>query len=241
MKNNGFLNALAILFILSVLIAGCKQTEENPIKTTEEEFVDTGALVVESFPSLAQVYIGEEYGGDTPLTLYNLPVGQYNLIIKKNGYVDIKMTVTIKVGKTEEIDATLKPIAVEEPKPKAEEKMPENVSAMPQRNKINLSNFAMYFDFDKMQFTERITDKSDLFSRKYDTYIHFTALTPTKINVVNKPINEVKKWDCIFADTTVMALFSGQTLCVKTAEGSIVAIGGSWQTSPTELEWVLFD
>ena len=107
----------------------------------------------------------------------------------------------------------------------------------PKLNKINLSAFVMYYDFDKIEFTEIRTDGSDLFSRKYDNYVHFTALVPNKINLLNKPVKDAQKEDCIFGDTAVAQLFSGQTLCVKTGNGNILAIGGVWETSPVELEW----
>lgn len=154
-----------------------------------------------------------------------------------------KKTVSIKVGRTGEIDVALIPI-VEEAKQKTEEPVKEiekpaettaQDTSAAKLNKINLSSFAMYYDFDNMQFTETRTEGSDLFSRKYDNYVHFTTLNPTKINVLNKPISEAAKEDCIFSDTVVAQLFSAQTLCVKTAS-SIFAVGGTWQAMPTELE-----
>lgn len=244
MKNNNFLNNVVIFIIISIFIVGCKIAKEEPIAETIEEIVDTGALTVESIPNLAQVYIGEEYRGDTPLELYNLPVGQYDITIKKEGYADFKKTINVKVGRTEEIDATLTPIlkeekVIEEKKP-VEEVKPQNASIpAPQLSRINLSSFAMYYDFDKMEFTELRTEGSDLFSRKYDNYLHFTTLVPTKIHVINKPINQVEKEDCIFADTAVAQVFSGQTLCIKTGAGNVIVIGGSWQTAPSELKLIL--
>jgi hypothetical protein len=241
MKNKNILNIIVFLIIVFIFIVGCKVGQKET-RETIEEVVDTGALVVESSPILAQVYIGEEYRGDTPLSLYNIPVGQYDITVKKEGFVDFKKTINIKVGRTEEIDATLTQIV----KPEAEEKKPEEpTEKMPEipakLNKINLSSFAMYYDFDKMEFTELRTEGSDLFSRKYNTYVHFTALIPTKINVINKPINEIQKEDCIFGDTAVTPVFSGQTLCIKTGSGIILAIGGIWQTMPTEVELVIFN
>ena len=239
------LNILIFLAIFSIFAAGCKTAEKEAIETKEGQAADTGALVVESSPGLAHVYIGEEYKGDTPVSLYNLPVGSYEITIRREGYADFKKTASIKVGRTEEIDATLKPLT--EAKPKAEEPAkemekpygtaPQDTSIpAPKLNKINLSSFAMYYDFDKMIFTEIRTEGSSLFSRKYNTYLYFTALVPTKVNVVNKPIGEVAKEDCIFSDTAVAQLFSAQTLCVKTGSGKIVALGGIWQAMPTELE-----
>lgn len=239
------LDILIFLAIFSIFVAGCEVEKKEAIETREEQAVDTGALSVESFPGLSQVYIGEEYKGDTPVNLYNMPVGSYEITIRKEGYADFKKTIAIKVGRTEEIDATLKPLTeampkTEEPTKEIEkpaETAPQDTSILaPKLNKINLSSFAMYHDFDGMEFTETRTGGSDLFSRKYENYVHLTALVPTKVNVLNKPISEVAKEDCIFADIGVAQLFSAQTLCVKTGAGRVVAIGGVWQAMPTELE-----
>ena len=61
-----------------------------------------------------------------------------------------------------------------------------------------------------------------------------------KIYLLNKPVNEVQKEDCIFSDSAVATVYSGQTLCVNTMEGNVAAIGGTWQEMPTELEWKMF-
>jgi hypothetical protein len=234
-----------IFLAIAFALAGCKAAEKQEAGL-QEEIVDTGSILVESSPGLAEVYIGEEYKGDTPVSLYNLPVGKYELTIRKKGYEDFKKTATIKVGRTEEIDATL--IPAEEEKPKAEEpakeaeKPGENAiqnapeQAKAATTKINLSSFSMYHDFDRMEFTQARTEGSDLFSRKYDVYVHFTALVPAKINVIGKPINEAAKEDCIFSDTAVAQLFSGQSLCIKTGAGKVIAVGGTWQGMPSELE-----
>lgn len=233
------------LFILVMLVSCTQKERESETEQQEGQIVDSGILFVDSSPSSAQVYVNGELKGDTPLSLYNLPVGFYNVAVKKVGYRDFEKTIAVKVGRTEEINAELSPLSaakgiVEEKKP-IEDAEPKNIPAQaPAFNKVNLSSFAMYYDFEKNQFTDIRTDKSDLFSRKYDTYVHFTALTPSKINVLNKPIKDVQKEDCIFSDVGVATLFSGQTLCVKTVEGSVVAIGGTWQAQPSELEWVLF-
>lgn len=240
MPNKNIINVLAFLAVFSILASGCQATK--PVEKPEENAIDTGILIVESVPGSAHVYIDGEFKGETPLKLYNIPVGAYTVVIKKEGYADFEGIATVKVGRAEEIDAVLaelatKPAEDEKPVEKAEE-ITINAS-IPKLNKINLSSFAMYYDFEAMQFSEIRTDKSDLFSRKYDTYVHFTALTPAKVNLLNKPISDVQKEDCIFSDDAVAIIYSGQSLCVKTAEGSVVAIGGSWKESPAELEWAL--
>jgi len=231
---------LALLIIFSIFVSGCKAEEKKQVTETTEEVVDTGVLVVESSPSSAQVYVSEEFKGDSPVTLYNLPVGKYDITVKKEGYADFKKTATVKVGKTEKVDVTLNPV-VEETKPtlkEPEKPAQENVpTPAAQLNKINLSSFAMYFDLDNKLFTEIRTEKTDIFARRYDTYVYFTALAPAKIYVLDKPLKDITKEDCIFSDTAATTLFSKQTICVKTMEGAVFAV--SWQASPTELEWAL--
>ena len=227
---------MVILIILAILIAGCKTAEQAPAEKTEE-IVDSGVLAVQSSPSSAQVYVNGEFKGITPFTFNNMPVGTYNVVVKKDGFNDFKREVTIIVGRTEEIDATLTPMALEEQKPV--ERTGENAPVETNKlNKIELSIFAMYYDFENVKFSNTRTDTSDLFSRKYDTYVNFVAITPAKIKSISKPIKDVTKDDCASIDGAVVQLNSDQTLCVKTIEGNIFAVGGSWNTTPSQLEWV---
>lgn len=228
---------LALLYaILILIIFGCVQPEEAPVTEQMEEVTDTGILVIESAPSEAQVYVDNELKGQTPLTIYNFPVGTYKVLVKKDGYSDFEKTIAVKVGLTEEVDAALNPVKKAEPKPtEKEETMPQKESAV---NKINLSSFALYLDFEKRLFTETRTEKSDLFSRKYDTYLDIVALTPAKMKATNMPLSTMNRADCINADTTVVQLYSKQTLCVITVEGNYFALGGSWEKTPVELEFV---
>ncbi|MBI2656662.1 PEGA domain-containing protein [Candidatus Woesearchaeota archaeon] len=250
MEKRSILTILIFSVFLVILLYGCQPAEKKP-EEKPEEAADTGVLVIGSSPSQAQVYVDAEFKGNTPLELDNMPVGTYDVVVKKEGYADFEKTVNVKAGRTGQIDAELNLLAPakgveEKPKEKpveehAEMPQPENASAPTLKSsKINLSSFAMYYDFEKAQFAETRADKSDLFSRKYDTYVHFTALTPAKIYVLNKPVKDVQKEDCIFSDNAVSIVYSGQTLCVKTIEGNVAAIGGTWQTTPTMLEWVLF-
>ena len=245
MEKKSVVIILISLIFLGIFFAGCQSAEKKP-EEKPEEVVDTGMLAVDSYPANAHVYVNGEFKGDTPLNLYNLPIGAYDIVVKKEGYANFEKTANVKVGRTEEIYAELNALSVkgaEEKKPveKPVEVVAENLTAKtPNLKKINLSSFAMYYDFEREEFTEIRTDKSDLFSRRYDTYVHFTALEPTKICIINKPITDVTKEDCIFGDTEIAPLFSGQTLCANTGEGAVVAIGGIWKESPTELEWVKF-
>ncbi len=237
MKNKSIINLLVFITILYILIAACAQQVEKAPAEEFQEVIDTGILVVESAPSQAQVYVDGELKGQTPLTLYNFPAGAHSVIVKKGGYSDFEKAVSVKVGLTEEVDAALAPLKSEamETKPEEIQKEPDQTV---QTNKINLSSFAMYHDFENKMFTERRTEKSDLFSRKYNTYVDFAALAPAKMKILDAPLKGINKADCIDADNRIAQLYSEQTLCVITAEGNYFAVRGNWENTPTELEFV---
>lgn len=235
----------ATLLLILFFIIGCAQVqEEAPAEETEEEFVDTGVLVIESSPSDAEAYVDNELKGNTPLTLYNFPVGTYKVTIKKQGYFIFEKTVNVAVGRAEEIDAELKQIkpvdVITTDKTEAVEELPETALPSAQQNRINLSTFAMYYDVDKKIFTELRTDGSDLFSRNYNAYLDFVAMAPSRIRLLEKPLKDVAQADCLAANEGVAKLYSGQTLCVISGEGAVFALSGTWTTSPSELEIVSF-
>ena len=226
-----------IFIILIVFAAGCA-TKPEALPEEQEQFVDTGVLVIDSSPSGADVFVNNKLEGQTPLTLYNFPVGQYDIRVEKEGYLSFGKAVSVRVGATEEIDARLSPIQKEQARQEQakpeEQKQPE----IAQANKINLSSFAMYYDFENSLFTSLRSEKSDVFSRKYGTYVDFVALAPAKIEIIKKPLKEVTKSDCITTDGGVAKLYSGDSMCVVTTEGNFFALSGSWQASPSELEFV---
>ena len=241
--------SIALCLFAIVFIASCAQRAENTPVNVQEQVTDTGILSVKSIPSLAQVYVNDELKGDTPLELYNFPVGTYAITVKKTGYSDFEKSATIKVGMTEEVNAKLSPL----PAPEADMhaagenksaaiQAPENVSLPTQKlNAANInSSFIIYYDFKNGMFTPTTSGSPDAFSSNYGTYIYFTAITPSAMRAFNKPIENMKKEDCKFLTETIANLYSGQTLCVKTTDGRIAATGGSWKDNPNELKWVLF-
>lgn len=260
----------SIFIVLAVFAAGCaaKPAEAPP---EQEEFVDTGVLVIESSPGGADVFVNNKLEGQTPLTLYNFPVGQYEVRLEKEGYASFGKTASVRVGATEEIDAKLDSNKKDEPGQKvcpavcmtvyvlskgcavnecgsgcggdgidafnSEEECRAKLQQQ-QANKISLSSFAMYYDFENGLFTSLRGEKSDAFSRKYDSYVDFVALSPGKMEIIKKPLKEVSKSDCINTAGGVAQLFSGDTLCVVTIEGNFFAVSGSWEKTPAELDFV---
>ncbi|MFA5268547.1 MAG: PEGA domain-containing protein [Methanoregula sp.] len=58
----------------------------------------TGTLILDSVPSGASVYIDGSYRGMTPFALRTLSSGNYQVVLKLNGYQDYSRTVTIPAG-----------------------------------------------------------------------------------------------------------------------------------------------
>ena len=247
-ENKNFLITLVSFALLVVFAAGCVQTAEKAAKENiTEEVTDTGVLVVESSPSGAQVYVDGKLKGESPLTLYNFPVGKHEVVIKKDGYIDSKKTADLQVGMTEKVSVVLPdtekaPVKKTTEENKSVAKLPENKSiAASELKMINVSSgFIRYYDFKNAVFTETPSASPDVFSSNYGTYLYFTAYSPAKMRIVNKQIKDVKKEDCINAQDTIANLYPGQMLCVKTTKGLYAAIGGSWTTTPGNLEWELF-
>ena len=241
---------MTIIFSILVLVIlyGCKPAEKKAAQI-EEEVVDSGALTIASTPDHSAVYISDDYKGETPVELYNIAVGKYEVVIKTEGYSDFKKSVAIEVGRTAEIDATLFPLESTKDSKNTMEPSKDTTSLLAKEEsinnsdqnegKINFTGFSMYFDFEGKQFGQQRTDKSDLFVKNYENYVYFTAIVPAEVQIIQKPIKEVDKFDCIFSGTTVASLYSSQTACIKTVEGNIVAVGGAFE-KPNELQWKSF-
>ena len=79
-------------------------------------------LFFESYPPNADIYLIASGGTPTytgmktPDTVHNLPIGDYNYILKKDGYYDHTDTVTVSLGETSVI-ANLVPIPSSTPVP----------------------------------------------------------------------------------------------------------------------------
>jgi hypothetical protein len=89
--------------------------EITPVTVTlvPEKSPDTGDLQVSSSPSGAAVYLNGDYKGVTPLDdsldIVNLAPGSYTVTVKKSGYQDYAITVSIQAGKTIQMNAALQP------------------------------------------------------------------------------------------------------------------------------------
>lgn len=251
MTKKNILGILACFAFLIMIVAACSKNPE--IKPSEQnttgEAADTGILSVKSIPSPANVYVNGEIKGDTPLELYNMPVGEYKIAVKKQGYLDFEKLVALKVGRTSEVEAKLAEISPSEDKQALENKTSGQGAAQKAANEssaasLNIAvvngSFIVYYDFKNGLFTEITSGSPDVFSQNYGAYLYFTAISPSRIGAVDKPVKDATKWDCMNVAGTIGNLYSGKTLCVITAGGRVAAIGGNWTNSASKLEWQLF-
>jgi len=234
MKDNNISTVTALSLLLIFIITACAQSKE-PVTAPDEDFIETGILVVESSPVSAQVFVDGNLEGESPVTLYNFPVGLHYVVVKKEGYADFEKEANVKVGLTEEVDARLVSLeSREEALP--EEEIAEEVPQTIESNRIKLSSFAMYHDFDNNIFTETRSGNSDIFTRKYDNYVDIVALAPARIGIVSISLGSLKRIDCINSNNPVAQIYPEHALCVVSAEGDY--FGLRWDSSTDELEWV---
>ena len=240
----------ACIIILALVIIGCSSpTEEKPMET-EEEAVGTGILDVRSIPAGAQVFVDGELKGESPLMVYNLPGGSHNVAFRKQGYNDAEKPVIITPGRTEILEQTLDELSTLPNQGESQPASTSSAEAKPQAEPQArlgaiqtldlIGGFAMYYDFDNKIFGDKKTTNTDVFSKNYNTYLYFTAFYPSKLGYVDKPIEEITEDDCKLVNGVVTKLLPGQTLCVRTVEGSLAAIGGDWAAGQ-QIKWTSFD
>lgn len=68
-----------------------------------------GTLIIKSDPSAATVYLDSEIKGITPITIHNVPNGQYKVLLRLDGYKDKKDNNVNVAGDEQTIDLTLSP------------------------------------------------------------------------------------------------------------------------------------
>ena len=88
-----------------------KTKQLKPGKTTAIDFnlrPRTGSLKVSSSPAKSGVYLNGDFNGYTPLEKDPLIVGNYDLKIKKRGYVTYQSDFNLKTGQNKKVKASLK-------------------------------------------------------------------------------------------------------------------------------------
>lgn len=268
-KFNGNIIYLIIVILVVLMFIFGKRGGED-IEELEEELLGpqesagSGFLEVETVPGGAEIYVDRLYSGNSPTTVYDVSAGLRNVIIKKEGYKDYIINADITPGKKTFIEARLELIpdvidaetADDKENAEAAETIEDDVGAVgvieekeetltdipKSDNIINLGKkFLLYYDFSENSFTDKRNLQQDAFSQRYAKHLVFTRIDPANVMTVDKGIDDVKKADCLGTKGQFEFLNSGQSLCVITKEGSVAAIGGTWDsTENAELEWKMF-
>jgi serine/threonine protein kinase len=98
---------------ITATVTSVMPPETEIITTTQEPEVIAsrlGSVQLFSQPSEANIFINSQPRGKTPRTIQNLEPGDYTLSLKKAGYQDYSISVTVAAGKEEKVDATLRPL-----------------------------------------------------------------------------------------------------------------------------------
>lgn len=251
LKYNYIVILLALVIVIIIIFIFGKQIGK-PIET-EEESVGSGFVEVKTSPSDAEIYIDDEYKGVSPATIYNVPIGPRNILIKKEGYQQFQDIINIESGKKTFLEADLVLILTIEEEPDIIEETGEIVKVqeeetiveedLTQKNTIDIGlKILQYYDFSKGEFTPYKQLETDVFSKRYSTYFDFIRYSPANIKVIDKNINEVEKEDCIGIQGAIELLHSGKSLCIRTRENQILVLGGEWETTENaQLEWKELD
>lgn len=254
--NKNLIYLVIVILVILMLVLGRKGGED--VKVLEEnlgleESTGSGFLSVETMPSNAEILMDDVFSGISPTTLYNVPAGQHNVVIKKEGYEDFIREVSIEAGKktvlevplvlktqvkeanvVETVDEETGVIEIVETK--------ETLTETPKDDILNVGvNFLLYYDFSEKEFADKRSFDQDIFSQRYTRHFIFTRINPANIKAIDKGIDDVEKEDCVGIMGQFEWLYSGQSLCVITKENDIVALGGTWdETKNAELVLKVF-
>ena len=72
--------------------------------------IETGSIYVTSDPSVASIYLDDNYEGTTPKTISGVSAGSHTIKITKSGHEDHTETVTVTAGETTSVSAPLVPL-----------------------------------------------------------------------------------------------------------------------------------
>lgn len=93
------LSTLGFLAIVGGTIAIYFYSNGWRLDPFKQEFIKTGVLTVESNPSSANILVNGSNKGRTPKSI-NLPIGNYSVLVEREGYVTWSKEITIKEEKS---------------------------------------------------------------------------------------------------------------------------------------------
>ncbi|WP_010257801.1 PEGA domain-containing protein [Treponema primitia] len=93
--------------LFPVLLIGLLCITADPVMGDSIEEIAGKGLVVRSAPSMSKVFINGIERGLTPLTLENIPQGEYDIRLEKDGYAERRIWVSIRENSRLEISLNL--------------------------------------------------------------------------------------------------------------------------------------
>ena len=272
MKPNRYLIYAIIAAIVALMLILGRQPEKQEEKIEEEaqDSIGSGFIEIETSPKDADVFLDGVNRGKSPIIIGNVPAGNHEILINKEGYEDFAEQIEVNAGRKASVEAKLiakiaeKEEIPEQTTPNEDEKLPiipddaaeipaeKDETAMQEEideedsssGKINLGvKFLLYYDFSSRKFEGARPEEYDIFSKRYKDHFTFTRNNPAQMKVIDKNIADVEKEDCEGISGGYGQLASGQSVCVITKEGLVAAVGGSWleNTENVELRWKVFD
>jgi len=88
-------------------------TEESRKREEKKPVVEAprvGEMQIFSDPTGAAIFLNGQTRGTTPLTISDLALGDYEVVLKKDGHEDFSTTVAVAAGEVEKVNATLTPL-----------------------------------------------------------------------------------------------------------------------------------
>ena len=155
-----------------------------------------GFLNVNTEPMRAEIYIDGKHYGQTPKIITDLLVGVHELVLNKQGYAELKKTITITEGETLNMKETLvlgdsKPVANETARTKAEKPKKEEKTKMEKLETDKTRNIFMlnaaYSVAPELSYGLTLASV-----KKVGWYLSaMSNLDFTGLNVIDKPFDEV--------------------------------------------------
>ncbi len=252
--SNNLIYLIIVVIAILMLVLGKSGEDVDVLEENQglEESTGSGFLDIETLPGGAEIFLDDSYNGLSPLTIYNIPAGIHNVVIKKEGYEDFVSEVSVEAGRKTFLEASLvltktgevEIIETIEEAAEVIEIVEEEIPAETPKpgNIVNIGEkFLLYYDFSEKEFTDKRNLEQDIFSQRYAKHLVFTRINPASIKTIDKGIDSVEKGDCIGVSGSFEYLYSGKSLCFITKENQIGALGGTWDdTENAELKWKLF-
>lgn len=101
-KNRYITQTLSVLAFLAIIVGTVSiyyYSNGWRLDPFKQKFIKTGVITVESSPSSANISINNISKGRTPKSI-NLPIGNYTVLVQRDGYIPWKKEITVKEEKS---------------------------------------------------------------------------------------------------------------------------------------------